>query len=142
MSVAAEIMSETNPDFEAHYMLGHPVNDSGCGASCSFFEDLGPPPDLILTMPPPPLPSFLHHILIENGTLGFDEDGNCNLCHLFSDNGIDSEFTLKPDLKSSESWMSVIVTAVLTSMIVGAFLLVFLVKCRKWKNSHGGEKRH
>ena len=29
------------------------------GGECALLEALGPPPDMILTLPPPPLPAFL-----------------------------------------------------------------------------------
>ena len=34
-------------------------NGSCPGGECAMLEALGPPPDMILTLPPPPLPAFL-----------------------------------------------------------------------------------
>lgn len=136
--VAGEVMMEEQFDTDAPPPIA--ANGSGCENSCNFLDELGPPPDLILTMPPPPLPSFLQHMLLENFTMGNLEDGNCNFCHLFGGNGVDSEFTLpKPDVKSSDAWLGLVIASVLVCTLVGAFLVVFIVKCRKWKMFPSGK---
>ncbi|KAF0300760.1 hypothetical protein FJT64_003269 [Amphibalanus amphitrite] len=43
----------------APYVWSEPTNTSCPGGECALLEELGPPPDMILTLPPPPLPSFL-----------------------------------------------------------------------------------
>lgn len=54
----------------AFYEVAVPGGDAGVlpwlqsniscpGGECALLEELGPPPDMILTLPPPPLPAFL-----------------------------------------------------------------------------------
>lgn len=105
------------------------LNDS-CG-ECVMFDMIEGPPDGIESMPPPPLPPFLQMAFAENQSFG----ENCNYCHLFHDpSSFDSELMLpKPEVKTSDSWLSVLVATILGSTLFGALFLVFLFKCKKWK---------
>jgi len=109
------------------------LNDTSCGdSSCPMFDISDPPPDAILLMPPPPLPPFLQTALAENES--FRDNENCNLCHIFHDpSNFDSEIMLpKPAVKTSDSWLSVLVATILGSTVFGALFLVFLFKCKKY----------
>lgn len=104
-----------------------------CTMSCELMDDLGPPPDLILSMPPPPLPPSLQHLLADNASLGND----CNFCHLFADSGEDSEFKL-PDPSANSpagSWLTFAILATASFLIVGVLCILIIVKCRRGKFS-------
>lgn len=62
------------------------VLDSACiydRAGCDWLlNDLGPPPDSILRIPPPPLPFFLEEELLLEIGLSKEEVENDTLCHL------------------------------------------------------------
>ena len=104
--------------------------NESCGPTCG--SDLWEgPPDIMASMPPPPLPPFLQLALADNNS--FDSE-NCNLCHLFSDpNAYDDSIVLpKPEVKDSDSWLSVLVATILGSTLLGALFLVLLFKCKKY----------
>ena len=115
--------------------------DSSCTSlSCAFLDELGPPPDLILSMPPPPLPPFMQHLISENMSTGRDGDGNCNFCHLFATKGEDSEFTLpNPSVTSTSSWLSITILSFIVALIIGIMVVLFLLKCRKGKFAFNGK---
>lgn len=103
--------------------------NNSCGQTCGDLWD--GPPDAIEFMPPPPLPPFLQLALGDNRS--FDNNDNCNLCHIFGDpNAIDDQIVLpKPEVKDPDSWQSILVATILGSLAFGALFLVFLVKCKK-----------
>ena len=62
--------------------------DAGCvydRAGCDWLlNDLGPPPDSILRIPPPPLPQFLEEDLLKESRLSvaqMENDTTCHWCH-------------------------------------------------------------
>ena len=94
--------------------------------------------DVMLTMPPPPIPPFMLSVMNDS----FAEDG-CNLCRLFSDSQADvngSGFLLpRPSDKSTESPAADGVASVLAASILGlsfGALLLGLIWCKKWRHMH------
>ena len=104
-------------------------NESCIGSCADQWDD---PPDAIASMPPPPLPPSLQLALAENHS--FDNNDNCNLCHIFNDKLFgDGLFDLpKPEVKDSESWISVLGATIFGSVLFGALFLVFLFKWKKY----------
>ncbi|RWS10708.1 hypothetical protein B4U79_09141, partial [Dinothrombium tinctorium] len=122
-------------DFETNLILNRNINESlfGCDFSCKIIDEFGPPPDLILSIPPPPLTPSLQQLLNENQSLKGDDNG-CNFCHVFySPTGQDNDFFLpNPGVKTDESWLSLLVFSVLGLTAFGALFILFLVKCKKY----------
>jgi hypothetical protein len=112
------------------------LNESYCGWACDVLDTLGPPPEAILFMPPPPLPPSLQSILAENESLRGRGNENCNFCHLFAEGGIGLEPTVGDSwggpLKTEESRVSVLVATIIGSILLVFFLIALLFKCKKY----------
>lgn len=65
---------------------------------CETLYELGPPPDMILNIPPPPIPPFMEEFVarlaaeginIHEDDNGFpEEEKSCNLCQWANGNGV------------------------------------------------------
>ncbi|KFB49563.1 AGAP008385-PA-like protein [Anopheles sinensis] len=101
--------------------------------------ELGPPPDMILSMPPPPLSSFL---LPKNALVAASKpNGNSNHSLLCS-----AAFICEPSLKAIEqsgmefielpgngmddTWVLVLISSCVGVLLLGALLAMVLIKCR------------
>uniref|UniRef100_A0A182J102 Uncharacterized protein n=1 Tax=Anopheles atroparvus TaxID=41427 RepID=A0A182J102_ANOAO len=101
--------------------------------------ELGPPPDMILSMPPPPLSSFL---LPKNALVTASKpNGNSNNSLLCS-----AAFICEPSLKAIEqsgmefielpgngmddTWVLVLISSCIGVLLLGALLAMVLIKCR------------
>ncbi|XP_053673221.1 uncharacterized protein LOC128723497 [Anopheles nili] len=100
--------------------------------------ELGPPPDMILSMPPPPLSSFL---LPKNALVASKANGNSNNSLLCS-----AAFICEPSLKANEqsgmefvelpgngmddTWVLVLISSCVGVLLLGALLAMVLLKCR------------
>lgn len=76
--------------------------NSSCGGrmECDSLFELGPPPDMILKIPPPPIPPFMEDFVARLAAEGVDvrpdpvssapgvEDRKCSLCHWANGNGV------------------------------------------------------
>ncbi|XP_058062690.1 uncharacterized protein LOC131212727 isoform X1 [Anopheles bellator] len=106
--------------------------------------ELGPPPDMILSMPPPPLSSFLlpRNALVASGKgSGGAGGGNSNHSLLCS-----AAFICEPSLKANEqsglefvelpgngvddTWVLVLISSCVGVLLLGALLAMVLLKCR------------
>ncbi|XP_053696468.1 uncharacterized protein LOC128743820 [Sabethes cyaneus] len=103
----------------------------GCLGDCS---ELGPPPDMILSMPPPPLSSFL----LPRNALAPRPANNSLSCI--------AAFMCEPSLKANEqsgmdfielsgngmddTWVFVLVSSCVGVLLLGALLAMILIKCR------------
>lgn len=66
---------------------------------CNILDLIGPPPDMILDLPPPPIPSFLKGLNILNDSENAEK---CNHCSQFTDQTVDGlSFTLPKQAQSS-----------------------------------------
>ncbi|XP_022905865.1 uncharacterized protein [Onthophagus taurus] len=103
--------------------------------------DLGPPPDTILFLPPPPIPSFLQPNipdLITNGT----PCSSPQLCeNWLPPNKVQSESDYielhRKEIESwsvsgiDDTWLLVLVASSIGVLLLGALLAMFLLKCRE-----------
>lgn len=65
---------------------------------CDSLYELGPPPNMILNIPPPPIPPFMEEFVARLAAEGIDmgqdssgfpeEDKACNLCQWANGNGV------------------------------------------------------
>ncbi|XP_066967173.1 uncharacterized protein [Macrobrachium rosenbergii] len=119
---------------------------------CEEFSALPPPPDFILTLPPPPVPPFLQGAigrLQEEGrkrkklesTEDEDEDkeqdleyDQCSLCE-WATGGNNTLNLLPPPSESGVGggMIGVLVGVAFISAVVGAAVMVILLRCRKFK---------
>ncbi|XP_065170290.1 uncharacterized protein [Atheta coriaria] len=107
--------------------------------------DIGPPPDTILFMPPPPIPSFLQgglpELLINNTSCVSPQ-----LCEAYPPHhgnrvlgdGVGGEFVELPrkDVDPwsptiGDTWLLVLVASAIGVLLLGALLAMFLLKCRE-----------
>ncbi|KAK9871373.1 hypothetical protein WA026_011629 [Henosepilachna vigintioctopunctata] len=107
--------------------------------------DLGPPPDSILFLPPPPAPSILQHSLPDlllNTTPCYASQ----LCdawaplNKFPDSGDYIELPRKEVETWSaldDTWLLVLIASSIGVLLLGALLAMFLLKCREM-NMFGG----
>ncbi|KAJ8962396.1 hypothetical protein NQ318_018380 [Aromia moschata] len=109
--------------------------------------DLGPPPDNILFLPPPPAPSFLQHSLPDL-LLNTTPCSAAQLCEsLPSSNRIPDagDYVEMPrkDVESwsgiDDTWLLVLVASSIGVLLLGALLAMFLLKCREM-NMFGGNE--
>ncbi|XP_015783073.1 uncharacterized protein LOC107360866 [Tetranychus urticae] len=130
-SFSGPIAEEMLPPLQS---MGWSHNDSLLNCQdmfCNLFDEIGPPPDWL--PPPPPLPPHLLQILNENHSLIDERTNDCNFCHIFS-NPTDSELVVpKPEFKTNDSWLSLLLGSILGSTILCIILLFILFRFRKWK---------
>lgn len=95
--------------------------------------ELGPPPDSILFMPPPPAPSFLQHRLRDNAT-ALPCGGGAQLCasgEWEPPRGDYVELTRQDVGTADDTWPLVLVAASVGVLVLGALLALFLLRCRE-----------
>lgn len=107
------------------------LNGGGCQLSCNTLEVLGPPPDTILTIPPPPIPNFLLETLNANKS----NNESCNLCNIFTTGTakIEDKSFPQASIQFANTWICVIIIVSIVSIAVGAIIAIFFMKCKKWK---------
>lgn len=111
---------------------------AGCIGDCL---ELGPPPDMILSMPPPPLPSFL----LPRSAILAVSGNNSQPCF--------AAFVCEPSLSGSireqtgiefielgpkggtidleDTWIFILVSSCVGVLLLGALLALILIKCRE-----------
>nr|XP_001808956.1 PREDICTED: uncharacterized protein LOC100142496 isoform X1 [Tribolium castaneum] len=118
----------------------------GCLGEC---WDVGPPPDSILSLPPPPIPAFLQHPLPDL-LLNTTPCSSQQLCEsLPSSNRIpdagDYVEMSRKDIESwsvtaiDDTWLLVLVASSIGVLLLGALLAMFLLKCREMNMFDGNE---
>ncbi|XP_045449899.1 uncharacterized protein LOC123658565 [Melitaea cinxia] len=101
-----------------------------CGAECL---SLGPPPDSIVHMPPPPLPAFLANIA------NLTPPCRASKCPPSQNN---EDNTLFPGVEyhelprhepagTDDTWFLVLITCCIAVLCIAALLALFLLKCRE-----------
>ncbi|XP_064484097.1 uncharacterized protein LOC135396826 [Ornithodoros turicata] len=96
---------------------------------CGRLQSIGAPPDGILEMPPPPLPSFL-----SNWVVGANQSNQCSLCHLLTeDNPNGYADFLHPMVKVDHSWVSTVILVAVSTGVVTCAMLLLACKGRQWK---------
>ncbi|XP_018565484.1 uncharacterized protein LOC108906654 [Anoplophora glabripennis] len=109
--------------------------------------DMGPPPDTILFLPPPPAPSFLQHSLPDL-LLNTTPCSAAQLCESvlsssrIPDNGDYIEMPRK-DVENwsgiDDTWLLVLVASSIGVLLLGALLAMFLLKCREMNMFNSNE---
>ncbi|XP_055596635.1 uncharacterized protein LOC129746780 [Uranotaenia lowii] len=117
-----------------------------CVGDCS---ELGPPPDMILSMPPPPLSSFL---LPRNVLAPKPPNSSLSCIAAFM-----CEPSLKPNEQSGmdlielsgnaidDTWVFVLISSCVGVLLLGALLAMILIKCRDSYNNfsyHDSNLKH
>ncbi|BES93174.1 Hypothetical protein NTJ_05980 [Nesidiocoris tenuis] len=101
--------------------------------NCSEWLELGPPPDTILTLPPPPLPSFLQ--------VSASNLSNCsnNLCDWAGapQTGVQFIELAPPGLEGEldDTWLFVLISCSIGVLLLGSMLALLLLKCREERNA-------
>lgn len=100
--------------------------------------DLGPPPDTILFMPPPPVPSFFDQRLRDNLS-SLPCGGGAQLCGGApseweppkSERGDIPTLSAQDITTADDTWPLVLVAASVGVLVLGALLALFLLRCRE-----------
>lgn len=110
-----------------------------CGSKC---YEAGPPPDTILSMPPPPLPTFL---LPRSAIVALAEGNHSQpcfaafMCEPTADGGAIGPRASKGieyveiagGQSADDTWMFVLATSGVGVLLLGVLLALILLKCRK-----------
>ncbi|XP_045769416.1 uncharacterized protein LOC123870239 isoform X1 [Maniola jurtina] len=102
-----------------------------CGAECL---SLGPPPDSIMHMPPPPLPAFLANIANLTPPC---RASKCPPPHNTEENalfpGVEyHELPRHEPAATDDTWFLVLITCCIAVLCIAALLALFLLKCREY----------
>lgn len=105
-----------------------------CGSQCG---ELGPPPNSILSMPPPPLPSFLVprtaiFALPQNDSQPCIAAFVCESTSGTRELSGGIEFIELPGSSFDDAWLFLLVAAVVTIIIVVTVLSFMVMKCREY----------
>ncbi|CAL4123198.1 unnamed protein product, partial [Meganyctiphanes norvegica] len=115
---------------------------------CDALLELGPPPDMILSMPPPPVPpnmeEFVSRLVALEGIglgtsedmLGFSADGEraeCNLCQWASGNSVGFVELARKGPLIDDTWFLVIISSCVAATLVGVILAIAFLKYREGK---------
>lgn len=106
-----------------------------CGIGSQCFE-LGPPPDTILSMPPPPLPSFLVPrssiiALASNDTQPCFAAFMCDVNSPGPREQSGIEFIELPGNSFDDVWLFIIVASLVGVILLVTVLTFILTKCRE-----------
>ncbi|XP_015592486.1 uncharacterized protein LOC107266482 [Cephus cinctus] len=107
------------------------MNDSSC-ALCK----LGPPPNMILHLPPPPIPSFLQHaseFYPNSESLPFPPHVNDSPCkHLCDWRSEGVQYIEMPQQGTvfDDTWLLVLISSCIGVIFVGILLAALLLKCK------------
>ncbi|XP_043231139.1 uncharacterized protein LOC122386217 [Amphibalanus amphitrite] len=86
--------------------------------------ELGPPPDFLRMVPPPPVPEFMEDYVQRL----HQASGECLLCNWAHNN--DSMLLVGAEVTSS-SWIPILVVVALLSALLGAIGMVAVIRCRR-----------
>lgn len=106
----------------------------GCGENCGM---MGPPPDTILSMPPPPLPSFLLpkaalSTIVSNDTHPCIASFMCEPNPRPRESGLEFiELSGRNQIEWENTWVFILITSIVGVLILGGLLAVLLLKCRE-----------
>lgn len=106
-----------------------------CNKEC---EDLDPPPDMIMSMPPPPLPTFLlprSAIVAISG----NETQPCFAPFMCEPSlgprgkaGIEYiEISKKGQIGTENTWILILISSCVGVIVLGIILALLLIKCRE-----------
>lgn len=122
--------------FCSHQFQCNEIETKMCGSQCL---DLGPPPSSILSMPPPPLPSFL----VPRTTIVALAQNDSQPCYaafvcVSSASPVQSgiEFIELPGTGFDDAWLFLLVAAVVSIIVVVTVLTFMMIKCREYVQCH------
>lgn len=108
----------------------------GCVGHCSIGDI--PPPDSILSMPPPPLPAFLLPKLPSAASLQSNDTHPCYATFMCEPNPRPHEgsmefveYTGNTNDSLENTWLFVLISSCVGVFILGGLLAVILLKCRE-----------
>ncbi|XP_024083289.1 uncharacterized protein LOC106667854 isoform X2 [Cimex lectularius] len=98
--------------------------------NCTEFLEIGPPPDMILTLPPPPLPSYLQI------TMNHSSKPCTSLCDTpLPNNGGIQFIELPPHALGNgeldDTWLFILISCSVGVLLLGSLLAILLLKCRE-----------
>lgn len=100
--------------------------------SCVECLDMGPPPDTILGIPPPPLPTFLQR------APAFNDTATCSvLCDWTAGPGVEYVELPRQGPAMDDTWLLVLIASSVGVLLLGALLALFLLKCRVERSGKG-----
>ncbi|XP_037073076.1 uncharacterized protein LOC119094105 [Pollicipes pollicipes] len=108
------------------------ANGSCAGGECALLAELGPPPDMILTLPPPPLPAFL----AESAPALMNQ--SCGLCQWAGGGAVDFVEMPRPGPAIDDTWFFVIICACVGLTLFGILLTIFCLRLKEQKKSRLG----
>lgn len=109
----------------------------------SCIDCVEPPPDMILSMPPPPLPSFLLPNTAKAAVTGHNESGNapCFATLVCDSNGSGDRERSGIELielsQKDDTWLFILVSSCAGFILVVTLLAMILVKCKKSYSYYG-----
>ncbi|KAL0275456.1 UNVERIFIED_CONTAM: hypothetical protein PYX00_003294 [Menopon gallinae] len=88
-------------------------------------EEFGPPPDFILSIPPPPIPYFVH----------LDPSNETSSCHsqcvwAFQSTGVEFVELPRHGHSSDDTWLLILGASCIGVLLLGGLLAFILLKCR------------
>lgn len=101
-----------------------------CIQDCGFLSKVGPPPNLIVDLPPPPFPSFLQN---SADFLFANNNGSCDFCNWAQ--GLDVPY-IKVSRKGrsfDETAFFIAISACISVVIVTILFVVFIFRCKEAK---------
>lgn len=107
------------------------INNSNC-ALCT----LGPPPDMILRLPPPPIPSFLQQgseFFTDSETVIFRSHHNDSPCKHFCNwrsEGVQYIEIPQQGTVFDDTWLLVLISSCVGVICIGIILATLLLKCK------------
>ncbi|XP_047472452.1 uncharacterized protein LOC125027422 [Penaeus chinensis] len=134
-------MSSVVPEF---FLWDQSLNSS-CGGrmECETLYELGPPPDMILNIPPPPIPPFMEEFVarlaaeginIHEDDNGFpEEEKSCNLCQWANGNGVGFVELAQKGPLIDDTWFLVIISSCVAATLLGIILAIAFLKYREGK---------
>ncbi|XP_043207803.1 basic proline-rich protein-like [Amphibalanus amphitrite] len=102
---------------------------SAAAAACAGDWSCEPPPDFRLLVPPPPVPEYMQEYVERL----HQASGECLLCTWAAANDSDPLTGPEEAAGGSSSWIPVLVAVALLSALVGAVVMVVLIRCRRWR---------
>lgn len=101
-----------------------------CIEDCGFLSEIGPPPNLIVNLPPPPVPSFLQS---SADILLATNNGSCDFCNWAQ--GVDVPYieVSRKGRAIDETTYFIAISACISVVIATTLLVIFIFRCKEAK---------
>lgn len=101
-----------------------------CIEDCGFLAELGPPPDLILNLPPPPVPSFLQ----TTADLFLATNGSCNFCSIWA-KGVEVPYVevKRKGQSNDDTTYFIAISACIGVIIMSILVIIAIIRCKESK---------